>query len=281
MKKVLITGANSYIGTSFERYVELQQLDIEVSTLDLLNPKWEAFDFSSFDSIFHVAAIVHKNEKTVDPNLYYSVNRDLPFRLANLAKKQGVKQFIFLSSMSVYGDSDKKITQTTLENPTTYYGKSKLEAEGFLKELDSESFQIAILRPPMVYGPRATGNYSRLSKLSKILPIFPKIDNERSMIFIDNLSNFVFKIIELELDGTFFPQNKDYICTSELFRCIRKENGKDTILISFLNPLLSKCLSISPIEKLFGNLIYSKEISEYGFEYQLIDFKQSIRLSEK
>ncbi|MFD3081114.1 NAD-dependent epimerase/dehydratase family protein, partial [Streptococcus agalactiae] len=123
----------------------------------------------------------------IDPDLYQKVNTELPIELANLAKEAGVDQFIFLSSMSVYGNEESLISSATKANPSTCYGKSKLAAEAGLKALQSDHFKILIMRPPMVYGPKATGNYARLSKLSKVTPIFPKIGNQRSMIFIDNL----------------------------------------------------------------------------------------------
>lgn len=187
MKKILITGANSYIGQSLENWLEKSQGDYQVDTLDMINPAWKEYDFSPYVSIFHVAAIVHKNEKNLNQYLYDKVNRDLPIELATLAKKAGVAQFIFLSSMSVYGNNEEVITKSTKENPSTYYGKSKLAAENGLKKLADDSFNLLILRPPMVYGPNATGNYTRLSKLSKLTVAFPKINNNRSMIFIDNL----------------------------------------------------------------------------------------------
>ncbi|MGQ7483571.1 NAD-dependent epimerase/dehydratase family protein [Streptococcus suis] len=281
MKRVLITGANSYIGTSFEKYIIENDVDFEIDTLDLLNPKWVEFDFSPYDSIFHVAAIVHKNEKNINPDLYFSVNRDLPVKLANMAKTQGVKQFIFLSSMSVYGNQYKEISFDTKEIPTTYYGKSKLEAEKLLEKLNSDSFKVVFLRPPMVYGPNATGNYSRLSKLAKITAIFPKIENQRSMIYIDNLLEFVRKTIELELEGLYFPQNSEYICTSELVRTIREVNGKNTILLTIFNPFIRLLSNSGQFNKLFGNLVYMKEMSNNDFDYQLVDYRESIQMSEK
>ncbi|MGV3009724.1 NAD-dependent epimerase/dehydratase family protein [Streptococcus thoraltensis] len=281
MKKVLITGANSYIGTSFEKWLESSEEEYKVDTLDMINPKWKEFDFSNYDSIFHVAAIVHKNEKKMDPTLYDKVNRDLPIELATLAKSAGVGQFIFLSSMSVYGNEQEIITKSTVENPSTYYGKSKLAAEEGLKKLETESFAVVIIRPPMVYGPNATGNYARLSKLSKFTLFFPKISNQRSMIYIDNLLEFVRKSIDLSLSGTYFPQNKEYVNTSELVKTIRQVNGKRTLLVSLFNPIITSFNNVTQINKLFGNLVYNQNLSQYDFNYQITDFETSVHLSEK
>ncbi|MCZ8466112.1 NAD-dependent epimerase/dehydratase family protein [Streptococcus uberis] len=281
MKRILITGANSYIGTSFEKWLEASEGDYQIDTLDMIDPKWRQFDFSPYDAIFHVAAIVHKNEKNMDPTLYDKVNRDLPIELAGLAKAAGVKQFVFLSSMSVYGNKEEVITKETKENPSTYYGKSKLAAEKGLMQLESADFKVLMIRPPMVYGPKATGNYTRLSKLSRITPIFPNIANQRSMIYIDNLLEFVRKAIDTNLSGLHFPQNKEYVTTSQLVKTIRDVNGKKTLLIAIFNPIIKPLSNVSQFNKLFGNLVYAKELSTEVFDYQVADFHESVRKSEE
>lgn len=281
MKHILITGANSYIGTSFEKWLEASEGDYQIDTLDMIDPKWRQFDFSPYDAIFHVAAIVHKNEKNMDPTLYDKVNRDLPIELAGLAKTAGVKQFVFLSSMSVYGNKEEVITKETKENPSTYYGKSKLAAEKGLMQLESADFKVLMMRPPMVYGPKATGNYTRLSKLSRITPIFPNIANQRSMIYIDNLLEFVRKAIDTNLSGLHFPQNKEYVTTSQLVKTIRDVNGKNTLLTAIFNPIIKPLSNVSQFNKLFGNLVYAKELSTEGFDYQVADFHESVRKSEE
>lgn len=280
MKKILITGANSYIGQSLENWLMKSKEDYQVDTLDMINPAWKEYDFSPYDTIFHVAAIVHKNEKNLNQDLYDKVNRDLPIELANLAKKAGVKQFIFLSSMSVYGNEEENITKNTATKPSTYYGKSKLAAEVGLKNLEDDNFHLLVLRPPMVYGPNATGNYTRLSKLSKLTVAFPEIDNHRSMIFIDNLMEFIKQAIDTNLSGLSFPQNKDYVTTSELVKTIRQVYGKKTLLTSLFNPILNRMTRISQFNKLFGNLVYDQSLSKEAFDYNVVDFEESIRKSE-
>lgn len=281
MKHILITGANSYIGTSFEKWLEASEGDYQIDTLDMIDPKWRQFDFSPYDAIFHVAAIVHKNEKNMDPTLYDKVNRDLPIELAGLAKAAGVKQFVFLSSMSVYGNKEEVITKETKENPSTYYGKSKLAAEKGLMQLESADFKVLMMRPPMVYGPKATGNYTRLSKLSRITPIFPNIANQRSMIYIDNLLEFVRKAIDTNLSGLHFPQNKEYVTTSQLVKTIRDVNGKNTLLTAIFNPIIKPLSNVSQFNKLFGNLVYSHDMSNEKFNYYIVNFEESIRKSEE
>lgn len=280
MKKILITGANSYIGQSLENWLEKSQGDYQVDTLDMINPAWKEYDFSPYDSIFHVAAIVHKNEKNLNQDLYDKVNRDLPIELASLAKQAGVKQFIFLSSMSVYGNEEENITNNTATKPSTYYGKSKLAAEVGLKALVDENFHVLVLRPPMVYGPNAKGNYTRLSKLSSMTPIFPKIDNKRSMIFIDNLLEFVRLAIVNDLSGIHFPQNKEYVTTSQLVKTIRSVNGKQTVLTPLFNPIIKEMFGVSQINKLFGDLMYDQSISQESFDYNVVSFQDSVGKSE-
>lgn len=281
MKHILITGANSYIGTSFEKWLEASEGDYQIDTLDMIDPKWRQFDFSPYDAIFHVAAIVHKNEKNMDPTLYDKVNRDLPIELAGLAKAAGVKQFVFLSSMSVYGNKEEVITKETKENPSTYYGKSKLAAEKGLMQLESADFKVLMMRPPMVYGPKATGNYTRLSKLSRITPIFPNIANQRSMIYIDNLLEFVRKAIDTNLSGLHFPQNKEYVTTSQLVKTIRVVNGKKTVLTPLFNPLIKGMFGVSQINKMFGDLVYDQSISQESFDYNVVSFQDSVIKAEK
>lgn len=281
MKYILITGANSYIGTSFEKWLEASEGDYQIDTLDMIDPKWRQFDFSPYDAIFHVAAIVHKNEKNMDPTLYDKVNRDLPIELAGLAKAAGVKQFVFLSSMSVYGNKEEVITKETKENPSTYYGKSKLAAEKGLMQLESADFKVLMMRPPMVYGPKATGNYTRLSKLSRITPIFPNIANQRSMIYIDNLLEFVRKAIDTNLSGLHFPQNKEYVTTSQLVKTIRDVNGKNTLLTAIFNPIIKPLSNVSQFNKLFGNLMYDQSLSREIFDYNVVSFLDSVKKSEE
>ena len=282
MKKILITGANSYIGTNVESW--LLKNNYSVSNLDMHNNKWKDQDFSQYDVIFHVAGIAHASKDPSKKDLYYSVNRDLAFEVAQKAKESGIKQFIFMSSILVYGDSSNSvrvITAETIPNPTDFYGESKLQAEVLLEKLKDDHFKVAIIRPPMIYGKNSKGNYPKLSKLAQTTFIFPKMKNERSMLHIDNLCEFIRCIISYELDGIYFPQNKEYVCTSELVKEIANVHNKALYLTSLFNFVLKRLFKLDVIKKLFGNLTYHKEISEYEFNYQVVSFKESIFLTEK
>lgn len=290
MKKILITGANSYIGTSFEKYIEENyQDDYHIDTLDMINPNWKECDFSGYDSIFHVAGIAHADVGHVSEErkkLYYQVNCDLAYETAIKAKESKVKQFIYMSSIIVYGESapygkKKLITKDTKPEPANFYGDSKLQAEIKLKTLDNDNFKICILRPPMIYGPGSKGNYQMLSKLAKKLPVFPDIKNERSMLYIGNLCYFIKECINKGNSGIYFPQNEEYVSTSKMVQEIAKANGKNIHLTKLLNPFVF-ILSKFPgkiggmCNKAFGNISYEK-----NFNINKFSLFDSIKLTEE
>jgi len=165
MKKILITGANSYIGVSFERYMNQFADAYRVDTLDVISDAWKQADMSGYDVVFHVAGIAHRKETAENADLYYRVNRDLAVAIARKAKAEGVGQFVFMSTMSVYGMDAGVITPTTSTTPVTHYGKSKLEAETAISGLQDDNFAVTVLRPPMVYGKGCKGNFQLLLKL--------------------------------------------------------------------------------------------------------------------
>ena len=283
MKKVLITGANSYIGTSFERWVSQYPDRYKVDTVDMKDGSWRDKDFSYYDVVFHVAGIAHVSSDPKLKDLYYRVNRDLTIETAKKAKAEGVKQFIFMSSIIVYGDSSKGkrvIDRNTIPSPSNFYGDSKLQAEIGLKALEDENFKIVILRPPMIYGKGSKGNYPKLSKAAQILPIFPDIDNERSMLHIDNLCEFIRLMIDNEERGLFFPQNAEYVKTSEMVRMIAEAHGRKIRLTKVFNPIIKMMYGINVVNRMFGNLVYDKNISVYKENYNVNQFIDSIRKTE-
>jgi nucleoside-diphosphate-sugar epimerase len=281
MKHILITGANSYIGTSLEKWLNKNHEQYPIDTLDMQSEDWKEKDFSKYDVIFHVAGIAHIKETKKNQELYYKVNRDLAYKTAQKAKVSGVKQFIFLSSMSVYGIEEGSIDENTLLNPNNNYGKSKLQAEELIRPLNDNSFKIAIIRPPMVYGKGCKGNYPKLSRMVLNLPVFPKIESKRSMIYIDNLCEFVRFLIDDGAHGLFFPQNKEYVNISDMVSLIAKVHGKKIWTTKLFNSLL-KLLNIDIVNKAFGDLVYLLELSNYhNFQYCVVDLEKSIPLCEK
>lgn len=284
MKKILITGKNSYIGTHIKNWLEKEQDNYEVTELDVRNDDWQKEDFTKYDIIIHVAGIAHVSTNKKLEDLYYKVNRDLAIQVANKAKKENVKQFIFMSSMIIYGDDElfgtnKKIDKNTKPQPKNFYGNSKLQAEEGIKKLEDADFKVVIIRTPMVYGPNCKGNFVKLKKIAKISPIFPDIQNERSMIYIDNLCEFIKQAIDKEKSGTFYPQNKEYISTKQIIEVMTETMNKKMHFIKLFNPILKLLAKkINLINKVFGTKVYEKELSE-NFEYIVVDNKESIRRS--
>lgn len=284
MKRVLITGKNSYIGTSVEKWLMREPDSYMVDTVDMEDSSWKAMDFSKYDVVFHVAGIAHVSSDPKLENLYYKVNRDLTIETAKKAKDEGVKQFIFMSSIIVYGESrsSKRIIDiNTMPTPSNFYGESKLQAEEGIKPLETDNFNIVILRPPMIYGKGSKGNYLRLAKMARMIPIFPDIENERSMLYIENLCEFIKAMIDNEETGLFFPQNKEYIKTSELVKSIAEVHGHKIKMTKVFNHFMKLMFGIDTVNKVFGNLVYEKSMSEYDkVNYHIRSFKESIELTE-
>ena len=290
MKKILITGAGSYIGTSFENYINTNFPDkYTVDTVDMIGGGWKEKDFSPYDTVFHVAGIAHSDNGKIAPEkekLYYSVNTELTSAAAEKAKSDGARQFIFMSSAIVYGNSapigkTKIITADTPVSPANCYGDSKVQAEKRLKLLEDENFKVVILRSPMIYGKGSKGNYPLLAKLALKLPFFPRVQNERSMLYIENLCEFVRLMIENEESGTFFPQNSEYSNTSELVEMIAAAHGKKIKLIGGFTRLLKimSCFT-GLVNKAFGNLTYERSISDYKENYRVAELGDSVKRTE-
>ncbi len=289
MKKVLITGAGSYIGTSFEKYLQQWPEQYHVDTVDMIDGTWREKSFAGYDCVYHVAGIAHSDTGKVSEErkaFYYKINTDLTVETARKAKADGVKQFIFMSSAIVYGDSapiggQKVITPQTPVNPANFYGDSKVQAENGILPLDDEGFKVVILRPPMIYGPGSKGNYPVLSKLARKLPVFPKVTNERSMLYIENLMEFVRLMLENGERGIFWPQNREYSNTTQLVGLIAQAHGKKiTILPGFTWALKLLRHATGLVDKAFGSLSYEQGMSEYREAYCKYTLEESIRKTE-
>lgn len=289
MKRILITGANSFIGTSFEKYVSKWPEQYQVDTVDMIDGSWREKSFSGYDSVYHVAGIAHADVGNVSEErkaLYYRINTDLTVETAKKARNDGVKQFIFMSSAIVYGDSApigqrKRIDRNTPVNPANFYGDSKVQAENGILPLDSENFRVCVLRPPMIYGPGNKGNFNALEKLAKKLPVFPWVDNERSMLYVENLMEFVRLMVENRESGIFYPQNAEYVNTSMMVMQIAAANGRRIRIIKGFGWVL-KILShlTGLVNKAFGSFSYEMEMSRYKSDYRVCSFADSINRTE-
>ena len=288
MQNILIAGAGSYIGSSVENWLKKYSDAYEINVLDMIGDSWKEHEFLGHDVVYLVAGIAHRLAEPI--KLYDDVNHKMAVEIFKRCVDSNVKQFIFMSSGAVYTQSDKKnrdivITSGSHMNPTTAYGKSKLDAERditAIKKQTGSPIKVAILRPPMVYGKGAKGNYQNLAKIAMKLPVFPKIKNRRSMIYIDNLCEFIRLIIDESSEGIFLPQNKEYANTCELIRLIRQIHGKKTIYTSLFNwavDILSKHKDI--VNKAFGSYIYKKEEFRYfNDQYQVVNLEESLRRTE-
>lgn len=289
MKKLLITGAGSYVGVSVARYLSRWPERYSVDTVDMIGEGWKTADFSGFDAVLHVAGIVHQKDSKNDPaqkELYERVNTRLAIETAQKAKAEGVKQFLFMSSASVYGldapvGKIVTITADTPLKPKDNYGISKAKAEEGLQALADASFKLAILRPPMIYGKGCKGNYQTMAKLAKKLPVFPWVDNRRSMLYMENLAEFIRLLLEDEAEGIFCPQNNEYVNTSDMVNLIAHANGKGILLVKGLTWALKLLHPITDIaDKAFGSLCYDFAISAYPKNYCVKSFEESVLETE-
>lgn len=285
MKRVLITGAGSYVGTHVMKWLQKSPDMFYVEAVDTFGDNWKKADFSMFDVVYHVAGIAEVNGKKGMEDLYYKVNTHLTIEIAKHAKEAGVKQFIFMSSMIVYKETQTLkpniVTSDTIPAPNAVYGYSKLKAEKGLRELVSPFFRVCILRPPMIYGPNSKSNLLRLGKLGTKLPVFPSWKNKRSMLYIDNLSEFVKNAIIKELVGTFYPQNKEFGSTVEIVKFFAKKYNHKIVITKLVNPLVTLgAFFLPPVTKMFADSYYVPEMSKMDFEYQLVSFEDSLNRIE-
>lgn len=289
MKQILITGANSYVGRSVESYLKQWENAYRVDTISLVDGSWKEKSFQGYDVVFHVAGLVHQAKTKDDPaqaERYFQVNTRLAVETAEKAKAEGVKQFIFMSTESVYGlrapvGKTVVITKDTPLCPTDNYGVSKAKAEEGLAALRDGQFRVAILRPPMIYGKGCKGNYQTLAKLAQKLPVFPMVENQRSMLYIDNLSEFVRLMIEDEADGIFCPQDAEYVSTCDMVNRIAHANGRGILMVPGLGWALKLVRPFTGMaEKAFGSLCYDRSLSDYSTNYCVKDFAEAIAETE-
>lgn len=275
--RVLITGADSYVGSAAQAWLSTMSEHYSVTVLNVMGDAWRTFDFSRYDVVFHVAGLVHRKIRQTkqEYSVYDRVNTKLTEEIAHKAKQSGVQQFIFMSTMSVYsGCKETCITEVTVPKAKEPYGYSKKMAEEVLLQMESETFRVVILRAPMIYGPGCKGNYQKLKALAGHIPVFPKADNIRSMLFIDTLCRFVQLMIDNKEAGVFFPQDKEYVNISELVVRLAKEQNHRICLIPGLRGFLRFVTHLpggfgATMKKMFGDYTYAQSLSEYNEEYRI------------
>lgn len=281
MTKILITGKDSYIGTSFEKWVSQWPDEYHVTTIDVRDDSWKNRDFSNYDVIFHTAGLAHSTPKKRDKDKYYKVNTQLTYDIANKAKIDGVKQFIFMSSIIVYNSKSREINNLKKPEPDNFYGDSKLKAEEKILNLVENNFIVSIIRSPMVYGPNSKGNFKKMLYLSKYFFVIPMIKNKRSIIYIDNLIAFIKILVDRHLGNIFYPQNKEYFSFCNSVKHIRELLGKKSIYSKILIIPVYFFMKISKLaNKLFGDFYYTIELSESSGinleDYNIVNFSDSL-----
>lgn len=282
MKTILVTGASGFVG---QRFCVSSKDRYSIKTVSLQNVPVEDLDLAGVDVILHLAGIAHRMEKTED-SLYYEVNYELTKNLAQAAKQAGVGHFLFVSTIKVYGDDYELLTPETKCIPNDAYGKSKLMAEEALKDLESDDFKVSIVRPPLIYGFGVKGNLLRLIELvekKKYIPL-GKINNQRSMVGIDNLIALLNRIIELKVAGTFLVQDSGAVSTSKLILQIAKEKENQIVLVSIPKVLRGTLKLIAPqiFKRLFGSLVVDDSATRDVLNFKPpYSFEEGIRLMIK
>lgn len=283
MKNIVITGKDSYIGNHIQEWLESKG-GYTVTQVDVVTDEWKLFDFEGTDAVVHVAGIVHRPDVT-DWALYEKVNVRLPEQIAMKAKSQGVKQFVFLSTMAVYGVGKKlspnMITDVTAPAPKGMYGKSKLMAENILRELENSDFQVSIIRPPNVYGYQCKGNYiPGFTSIVRRLPIIPKAyDNvKQSMLYIDNLCEFIRLLIDECCGGVYLPQDREPISAIQLMEGIASGMGRKIQFSKLLGLPIYLIAFVPLVKKAYGGIAYSKETSAYfSNRYCVVSFQDAVK----
>lgn len=266
MIKIIIIGSGSYIGTCLEAYLNQWPEKYSVDCISSINLQPTAELFTGYDVVYNVAGIAHQKETKENRDLLFKVNRDLAISVAKAAKDAGVKHFIQMSSLSVYGILNGHITPSTVPAPNTAYGESKLQAEEAIQKLADERFCTIILRSPMVYGKGCRGNYGRLRSFVLKTPFFPDCGGERSMIYVGNLCEFIRRMIDDPNTGVFFPQNAEYVSVTEMVKTIAELNGHKLRTTKFMAPVLRK-LPFVAAKKVFGRMTCEKTdlVDTYSF----------------
>lgn len=253
--KITITGENGYIAKNLYAYLsENGEEPVCVS----FRQGADGVGLDGSDAVVHLAAIVHKREKDFR-ELYDRVNHVEAVKLALRAKQAGVRHFVFMSTMSVYGLKSGRIDQNTPCDPRTLYGISKLAAEEEILSLADEHFGVCIVRPPMVYGRDCPGNFASLKRFALKTPVFPKTENKRSMIYIENLTYALYNILRNGIYGIVMPSDAEYVSTSDMVCKIAASRGKMVRLVPFVGRLAA--MLPGPFKKVFASLYYDKDIA--------------------
>lgn len=282
--KVCIIGKNSYIGNHIDKW--LTKNGHEVLQLDVLKEDWRGYDYCEFDAIVHVAGIVHQ-PNCKDERLYHEVNTIMPAAIAEKFKRSTRTKatFVFLSTMAVFGMPKRLnknvITADTPSSPIELYGKSKAAAEEKLLKLQDSLFDVVVVRPPNVYGKNCRGNYiSGFVKAVKKLPVIPAAypHVKQSMLYIDNLCEFIRLALEQKRHGVFMPQDEQAVSAVEITSAIARGLGKKPRTSRLLGLAVHLCRFVPLVQKAYGGVEYDRNLSSVdGMDYVVVPFEEAMR----
>lgn len=280
MTRVIITGKNGFIGQHLARRIPGSHQE------SVRDGAWQKIDFSKYDCVVHAAGMAHVSYNSALDAQYMAVNRDLTLDIARAAKAAGVRQFIFLSSIIVYGPAarggdTRVITASTPPAPENAYGLSKLEAEQGLFLLADDNFHVAALRLPMVYGRGSRGNFSLILKYAKYLPVFPALCGRRSAIYVENLAEYIAYAIERGLEGMLFPRDHLPVTTTRMLTAVRAALGKNTRITRAFDPLIRLFGNSDPMRRIFGGLEYAPELSPEIENITMFTLEQAVLMEDE
>ena len=287
MKKVLIIGKNSYIARNLVHFVQEHGINdengeaIAIDAVSASDGSWDC-SYEGYDCIILFAGMVHKKVTNENQSLFYEVNVELAQKIAKKAKESGVTQFVFLSTIAVYGDKVSEIKADTIEEPSTLYGKTKLLAEQRIASMQDDTFGVVIIRPPMVYGANCPGNFSKLVRLIRCIHWFPKVKNERSTIYVENLCSLITQIVQRKCRGIFVPQDDQYLCTSSIAKAMNEEESMGHVILvpGFSRGIRWLSKHVSVFRKMFGTLKCDMELSKcYGIDYIVVPQNKALKKS--
>ena len=281
--RICIIGKNSYIGNHIDQWLSLYGHN--VFQLDVLSEDWSTYDYSSYDVVVHVAGIVHQ-PNCQDAILYTKVNTEMPIYIAEKYKKSRASKsvFVFLSTMAVFGVSKRLkrnvINEDTPTSPAGLYGKSKLEAEEGLLPFQDDNFDVIIVRPPNVYGRGCRGGYVKgFERVVKRLPIIPSAftNVKQSVLYIDNLCEFIRLAIEQKRSGIFMPQDNCAVSAVDICKAIAKGIGKKPRTSAVLGLAVRLFCFLPLIQKAYGGVEYDIKLSQIeGMNYICVPFEEAM-----
>jgi UDP-glucose 4-epimerase len=277
---VLITGASGFIGRhlapaltregwAVRRAVRHPSGNNEEVVIESIGPAtdWKTA-LAGVDAVVHLAARVHHPHEEQAVKLYSDVNTEGTLHLARSALQAGARQFVFVSTVLVHGrsnDGRAPFSENDVLTPRGLYGISKAAAEAGLKTLSQEGdMHITVIRPPLVYGAEAKGNFALLTKAVKRgIPLpFAAIHNHRAFVSVENLSSFILQRLahaDKNFD-IFLVADQEQVSTPEFVERLAKAAGTEARLFSMPTPVLAALLKIGGRQEACDSLIGSLEL---------------------